>query len=178
MRCATSVINPLSAAPAKGSEMSSTTKIAMIFGTKTSVISWICVSAWSRPIARPTTSDVSMTGVMTSSSTIMDARAKSIESAGVKNAPLGELLTRDETGMNRRSDRHVHDALIGLHDFVANGDDRIQRDLGRVHGVDDVDDIGLSRELARCHRFAALESANTVLDRIGEEIPEASAGSG
>ncbi len=45
MRCATSVINPPMAAPAKGSEISSTRKIAMILGTKTSVISWIWVSA-------------------------------------------------------------------------------------------------------------------------------------
>ena len=45
MRAAISVISPYIAAPAKGSEISSTRKIAMILGTNTSVISWIWVSA-------------------------------------------------------------------------------------------------------------------------------------
>ena len=63
MRCATSVINPAIAEPAKGRAISSTRKIAMIFGTKTSVISWICVSACNSPITTPTTSAVSMAGV-------------------------------------------------------------------------------------------------------------------
>ena len=44
MRPAMSVISPLIAAPAKGSAISSTTKMATILGTKTRVCSWIWVS--------------------------------------------------------------------------------------------------------------------------------------
>ena len=36
-------------------------KIARIFGTKASVISWICVSAWNSEMATPTASPTSIT---------------------------------------------------------------------------------------------------------------------
>src|SRR6185437_2119741 len=105
MRCAISTMRPFIAEPAKGRVMSRTTKIATIFGTKTSVISWICVSACSRPMPRPTTSAVIIAGAMTSSSTRMEERAKSMESDAVM-VP---------------SDRHVHVGLVG--------------DLARRHGL-------------------------------------------
>ncbi len=37
-----------------GNAISMATKMARIFGTKTSVISWICVSAWNSEMATPT----------------------------------------------------------------------------------------------------------------------------
>ena len=45
MRAASRVMWPCSTSPMNGSATSIATKIARIFGTKTSVISWICVSA-------------------------------------------------------------------------------------------------------------------------------------
>src|ERR1700759_987868 len=109
----------LIAEPAKGSVISSTRKMAMIFGTKTSVISWICVSAWIRPMPIPTMRAMIMAGAAISRSTQMLSRAKSMESAGVM-CSLG-------------SDRHLHDGLVSLDDLVANGDNGIQRDLRLVH---------------------------------------------
>src|SRR3569832_106 len=143
MRAATSTMNPFIAAPAKGRVISSTMNTATILGTKTSVCSWICVSAWSRPMPRPTTRAVSMAGVMTSSRTRIEERAKSMESAGVMCS----------------SDRHVHDGLVGLHDLVADGHDGIERDFRLVHGTDDVDDVGLAGDLASRPHLAELHRA-------------------
>ena len=53
----------------------------MIFGTKVSVISWICVSAWRKEMARPTTSASSMIGAPSLSATTMVWWASSMASA-------------------------------------------------------------------------------------------------
>src|SRR6185437_1523229 len=156
MRCAISTMRPFIAEPAKGRVMSRTTKIATIFGTKTSVISWICVSACSRPMPRPTTSAVIIAGAMTSSSTRMEERAKSMESDAVM-VP---------------SDRHVHDGLVGGDDLVAHRHDGIERDFGLVHCVDDVDDVGLAGDLARRHGLALLHRADAVLECALEQVRE------
>src|ERR1700679_1198048 len=134
MRVAMLFMRPHMAWPAKGSGMRSTMKIAMIFGTKTSVCSWICVSACRRPMTRPTASAVIMAGAAISSSTQMASRAKSIVSAGVMNLSL-------EWRVAKTSDRHLHDVLIGRDDLVADGDDRIEGELSGVDGIDDVDDV-------------------------------------
>src|ERR1700744_6228592 len=111
MRWAMSVIRLFMAEPAKGNAINNTRKMAMIFGTKTSVCSWICVSACNKPMPRPTTRAVIIAGAEISKSTQMAWRAKSMESVGVMEAP---------------SDRHLHDGLIGGDHLVADGDDRIQ----------------------------------------------------
>ena len=54
MRAAIRIICACSVSAMNGSAISSATKIARIFGTKTSVISWICVSAWNSEMATPT----------------------------------------------------------------------------------------------------------------------------
>ena len=48
-----------------GSEMLSTKNMTMIFGTKTTLCSWIWVIAWSRPITSPTISAATNTGEAT-----------------------------------------------------------------------------------------------------------------
>src|SRR6201996_86997 len=152
-------MNELMAEPANGKVMRSTRKMAMIFGTKTSVISWICVSAWIRPMPIPTMSAMIMAGAAISRSTQMLSRAKSMESAGVM-CSLG-------------SDRHLHDGLVGLDDLVADGDDGIQRDFRLVHGVDDIDDVALARDLLRGGLFTRFHRADGILHRAGEKITEA-----
>src|SRR6201995_1677178 len=133
MRRAMSVIRPPIAAPAKGSATSSTTKMATILGTKTSVCSWIWVSACNRPMPRPTTSAVIMEGAMISSSTRMAERAKSMVEAG----SIFSLVLN----------RHVHDGLVGLHDLVAHGHHGIQGQFGVVHLLHHIDQVGLALHL-------------------------------
>src|SRR5215472_9875547 len=145
MRVAMFVISPYIAWPAKGSAIRSTTKIAMILGTKTSVISWICVSACRRPMARPTTSAVTIAGAAISSSTQMASRAKSMVSAGV---------------------------MVGGDHLVADGDHRIEREFGRVDGVDDADHIGLAGCATRRHLLAGLHGLDGVVHRLREELRE------
>jgi len=45
-----------------GERIASTITIAIIFGTKTSVISWICVAAWKMLTIKPTIRDTSNIG--------------------------------------------------------------------------------------------------------------------
>ena len=66
-----------------GSATSMATKIARIFGTNTSVISWICVSAWNSEMTTPTTSPTSISGAETSTSVMMASRATSRTSGPV-----------------------------------------------------------------------------------------------
>ena len=67
--CDTSTVKPSSACAMNGREISKVRKIAMIFGTKTSVISCTCVSACKSAIARPTPSATNIIGADTISST-------------------------------------------------------------------------------------------------------------
>src|SRR5262245_56652861 len=113
------------AEPAKGSAIRSTRKIARIFGTKTSVISWTWLSAWSRPMVTPTMSAVSMPGAASTSSSQMDSRAKSMVSAPV-------ILSFALNG-------HLHDVLVGGDDAVADRHHRFQGQLGRGDRIDDTD---------------------------------------
>src|SRR5690606_6652313 len=53
------------ACPIIGKVMIITTPITKIFGTKVSVISWICVSACTRPISTPTISEAIIIGPAT-----------------------------------------------------------------------------------------------------------------
>jgi hypothetical protein len=65
-----------------------TTKMMTIFGTKASVISWICVSAWNSEITRPITSAAIMIGPASLSMTIRLSRPISTTSA----ASIGDAL--------------------------------------------------------------------------------------
>ena len=76
--CNTSAMN--------GSASSMATKIARIFGTNTSVISWIWVSAWNSEMATPTTSPTSISGLATSTSVMIESRATSSTSGPVMHS--------------------------------------------------------------------------------------------
>src|SRR5712691_1199516 len=72
-----------SASPMNGSAISMVMKMARIFGTKTSVISWIWVSAWNSEMATPTASPTSISGADTSTSVMIASRATSSTSGPV-----------------------------------------------------------------------------------------------
>src|ERR1700751_3596268 len=59
------------------------TKIARIFGTKISVCSWICVSAWNSDTTTPTTSPTTIKGDDTTTIVQIASRATSRVSAPV-----------------------------------------------------------------------------------------------
>ena len=84
-RCAAAIraMWPCSASAMNGSAISMATKIARIFGTNTSVISWIWVSAWNSEIATPTASPISISGLDTSTSVKIASRATSSTSGPV-----------------------------------------------------------------------------------------------
>src|SRR5437762_13811341 len=118
-----------------GSANSMVTKIARIFGTNASVISWICVNACTSEIATPTTRPTSISGDETSTMVQIASRATSSTSLPViANSP-----TRTQ-----RLDRHPHDVFVGLDHFVAHRHQRFDRNLGFGDGSDDVDHIGLA----------------------------------
>ena len=56
---------------------------AIIFGTKDSVGSWICVAAWNSEIRKPTSRAVSSTGAATFAATIIVCAAISVTSASL-----------------------------------------------------------------------------------------------
>src|SRR5262245_11374426 len=62
MRVKMSCANPARVAPISGRKISRAAKITRIFGTNTSVISWIWVSAWKKAMTRPTTSPAIIAG--------------------------------------------------------------------------------------------------------------------
>src|SRR5579871_2782212 len=66
-----------------GSANNNVTKIARIFGTNTSVCSWICVSAWNSDTTTPTTSPTTISGEDTSTMVQIASRATSRVSAPV-----------------------------------------------------------------------------------------------
>ncbi len=74
-----------------GSATSIATKIARIFGTNTSVISWICVSAWKSEMTTPTISPISISGLATSTSVSTASRATSRTSAPDIFLPFAHL---------------------------------------------------------------------------------------
>src|SRR3954468_10968951 len=74
-----------------GSASNSVTKIAMIFGTNTSVCSWICVSAWNSDTTTPTTRPTTISGDDTTTMVQMASRATSSVSAPV----MSHLPSRD-----------------------------------------------------------------------------------
>src|SRR4029077_12195265 len=91
--CAASLRKLLCKASAmNGSATSMAMKIARIFGTKTRVVSWICVSACNSETATPTTSPTSISGAATSSKVSIASRATSITSGPVICAPFSSLL--------------------------------------------------------------------------------------
>src|SRR5690606_14883792 len=65
MRSTIWFMNIAMVAPAKGSASSMVTKMAMILGTKTRVISWIWVRAWNSAMMTPTTSPTTIMGADT-----------------------------------------------------------------------------------------------------------------
>src|SRR5689334_20322805 len=146
------------AEPAKGSAIRRTKKIARILGTKTRVISWIWVSACSRPMATPTTSAVSMPGAASIRRTQMDSRAKSMVSA-----PVISFF---------RLDRHFHDVLVGGDHAVADGHHRFESELGRGDSVDDADEIALPGRALRGGGFTGAHRADGGVQRIGERLLE------
>src|SRR5436189_5617997 len=126
-----------------GSASNSVTKIARIFGTNTSVCSWIWVSAWNSETTTPTTSPTTISGEDTTTIVQIASRATSRVSAPVISTfflfPHGEeraLGARLEPkGPTRsssletpaapapqdegRSNRHLHDVFVGLDHPVA-----------------------------------------------------------
>src|SRR3546814_168628 len=104
-----------------------TTRIATIFGTKVSGISWTCVRACSRAIPTPTIIATANAGAAIISAVQMPSRNRSMASVSLI-AALGRC----------RLNRHPQDFLIGLHHLVANGDCRVQGQFRRHHGLDDL----------------------------------------
>src|SRR5258708_6848269 len=117
-----------------GSAISMAAKIARILGTKTSVISWIWVSACKSEMTTPTTRPISISGLATRTSVTRASRATSRTS--------GPVMT--SLPCSRASDRHRHDALVGLDDAVAHRHHRLDRNLGLRNRGDHIDHVGLA----------------------------------
>ncbi len=98
-----------------GSAMSMARKIARIFGTKTSVVSWICVSACSSDMATPTTRPTSIKGAETRTSVSIASRATSMTSDPV---------------IGGSSDRHLQHIFVGCDHLVAHRHERLERGFG------------------------------------------------
>src|SRR5437660_6369575 len=111
-----------------GSAKSSVTKIARIFGTNTSVCSWICVSAWNSDTTTPTTSPTTISGEDTTTIVQIASRATSRVSAPVISKSL--FHTAEGAPLAYRSDRHLHDILVGLDHPVAHRHQRRDRHVG------------------------------------------------
>src|SRR5258708_13145991 len=136
-----------------GSANSSVTKIARIFGTNTSVCSWICVSAWNSDTTTPTTRPTTISGDDTTTMVQIASRATSRVSAPVISLSL--VLTyptppssfrdgpKDQTrnlevpgsryarpGTTEKSNRHLHDVFVGLDHAVAHRDQGRDPDVG------------------------------------------------
>src|SRR5262249_37772501 len=136
MRAASRITWPCKRSAMNGSASSMAMKIARIFGTKTSVISWICVSAWNSEITTPTMSPINISGLATSTSVMIASRATSSTSGPVMTPPASPACPS--------SDRHLHDVFVGRDDAVAHGNERIDRDLGLRPRRHHVDNVGLA----------------------------------
>src|ERR1700688_48849 len=139
--CAASLRKLLCKASAmNGSATSMAIKIARIFGTKTRVVSWICVSACNSEMATPTTSPTSISGAATISRVSIASRATSITSGPVMLSPnLNFRRHRPEF-----SDRHFQNVLIGRDHLVAHRNQRLHRGFGLGDRGDDVDHVGFA----------------------------------
>src|SRR5215470_3200166 len=150
-----------------GSNSKPPMNMAAIFGTNTSVISWICVSACRKPMVRPTTRAIASRGPATTKVVHNPSRMISMTSASVMILPL---LTNQPRS---RSDRHPHDFLVGRDHLVAHRDGRLQRDFGIVHGHDDVADVDLAGHRLRRFLLALPQRVDPVLGRALERVDEA-----
>src|SRR6201989_191232 len=99
-----------------GRAISMVMKMAMIFGTKTSVCSWIWVSAWNSAKRMPTTRPTAIIGAATRIITQMPSRAMSRTWAPFMSGPL--------------LDRHAHDFLVRVDHLVAYRHHAFHRELG------------------------------------------------
>src|SRR6202044_481828 len=123
-----------------GSATSMAMKIARIFGTKTRVVSWICVSACNSEMATPTTSPTSISGDATNNKVSIASRATSITSGPVMLSP--DLNFRRPRC--RFSDRHLQNVLIGRDHLVAHRNQGLHRGFGLGDRCHDVDHVGFA----------------------------------
>src|ERR1700691_5368913 len=132
--CSTSAMN--------GSAISMARKIARIFGTKTRVVSWICVSACKSETATPTINPTSIKGAATSNSVTIASRASSNTSGPVICPPF--TLPLPVCGNRLLSYRHLQDVLVSRDHLVAHRNHRLHRGFGLGDRGDDVDHVGLA----------------------------------
>src|SRR5690606_39048980 len=145
--------------PMNGSIASMVRKMARILGTKTRVISWICVSACNSAIATPTASPTSISGLATLISAQMASRATSSTSA-----PL-TFPSRSAWSV-RSSDRHPHDLLIGGDHAVAHADEGLHRHFGLGDGGDHVDEVGLAGGMGERRLVGPGTGGGDVIERL------------
>src|SRR6202163_1405164 len=175
----------------KGSASSRVTKIARIFGTNTSVCSWIWVSAWNSDTTTPTTRPTTMSGDDTTMMVQIASRATSRVSApviatlsvslvssfrGARMASgewISELLVTVFPIRNSpSSDRHLHDVFVGLDDAVAQRHQSRDRDVGFRHRRHHVHDVGLARGHRHRLRVGFFSGVQDASDRVLEQRPE------
>src|ERR1700751_3787876 len=135
-----------------GSANRSVTKIARIFGTNTSVCSWICVSAWNSDTTTPTTRPTTIKGEETTTMVQIASRATSRVSAPVilQYLPFPLMVRSARARVSNHeapnfssfetpaspapqdedcSNRHLHDVFVGLDHLVAHRHQRRDRDV-------------------------------------------------
>src|SRR5579863_1890518 len=180
---------PRSTSAMNGSAISMARKMARIFGTNTSVVSWICVSAWMSDTATPTINPTSISGAATRTSVTIASRATSITSGPVIDAPLvrhsgaheararNDAVAFGKTSLVRKpgSDRHPQNFLIGRDHLVAHRDQGLDRRLALRHGGDDVDHIGLAHGHRLRLRVRLTAGLRDGLDHVLEHGAEAEA---
>src|ERR1700761_6757270 len=154
-----------------GSANNNVTKIARIFGTKTSVCSWICVSAWNSDTTTPTTRPTTIKGDDTTTMVQIASRATSRVSAPViSSTPLYQA--------SRNSDRHLQNVFVGRDHLVADRHQRRNLDVGLRHRGDDVHHVGL----AGGHRGGLLvclaSAVHHASDRLLQQVAERRAAGG
>src|SRR5690348_10166052 len=146
-----------------GSASRSVTKIAKIFGTNTSVCSWIWVSAWNSDTTTPTTRPTPIKGDDTTTMVQIASRATSrvsgpvivrlafsscfvvpgrCEASNPESRDSGLALRAPRNDKN--SNRHLHDVLIGRDHPVADRDQRRDSDIGFGNRRHHVHHIGLA----------------------------------
>src|ERR671936_344651 len=98
-----------------GKASSSVTKIARIFGTKISVCSWICVSAWNSDTTTPTTRPTTISGAETTTRVQIASRATSRVSGPVIVVLALLKLTPSFRGDAKRRTRNLEIYDVQLH---------------------------------------------------------------